>query len=304
MYSSQLDGIETATLSAGALQAEFAPALGMAGVSLRHQGDELLDRQAGLLAYARTGAVMGVPLLYPWANRLAGHEYMVDGRDVRLPAGPPLVHCEEHGLPIHGLLHASPHWRVTSQDGTRIRAMLDFGAHTALLAAFPFPHTLELEASLSTDRLRVRTTVRPTGTTAVPIAFGFHPYLRLPGVPRATWRVGLPPRRHLVLDERGIPTGTGERQPATRLELGERSFDDGFDGLASESAFRVAGGGRTIAVELESGYPAAQVFSPRGRDFICFEPMTAPTNALRTGAGLRRVAPGGTFTATFSIAVA
>ena len=188
MYVTQLEGIDTVTLSAGALQAEFAPALGMAGVSLRHFGDELLDRQAGLLAYARTGAVMGVPLLYPWANRLAGHDYMLDGRDVRLPSGPPLVHCEEHGLPIHGLLHASPHWRTTSRDETRIRAMLDFGAHPELLAAFPFPHTLEIEASLSIDRLRIATTVRPTSTTAVPIAFGFHPYLRLPGVPRAGWQ--------------------------------------------------------------------------------------------------------------------
>jgi aldose 1-epimerase len=303
MYSGQLEGTETVTLSAGALQAEFAPALGMAGVSLRHQGDELLDRQAGLLTYARTGAVMGVPLLYPWANRLAGHDYTLEGREVRLPSGPPLVHCEEHGLPIHGLLHASPHWRLTSRDRTRIRATLDFGAHAELLAAFPFPHTLEIEASLSPERLRIATTVTPTSATAVPIAFGFHPYLRLPGVPRAAWQVTLPPRRDLVLDERGIPTGAGRRRPATRFELGGRSFDDGYDGLSSRSTFCVAGAGRTIAVELEAGYPSAQVFSPPGRDFICFEPMTAPTNALRSGTGLRRVQPGDTFRATFSIAV-
>ena len=302
MHSTQLEGIDTMTLSAGSLQAEFAPALGMAGVSFRHEGDELLDRQAGLLAYARTGAVMGVPLLYPWANRLAGHDYMLDGHDVRLPSGPPLVHCEEHGLPIHGLLHASPHWRTKSRDDTRISAMLDFGAHSELLAAFPFRHTLEIEASVSPDRLSITTTIRPTSATAVPIAFGFHPYLRLPGVPRAEWQVTLPPRRHLVLDPRGIPSGAGERHPATRFELGERGFDDGYDGLASRSIFSVCGGGRTITVELESGYPAAQVFAPRGKDFICFEPMTAPTNALRSGTGLRRVASGA-FTASFSIAV-
>ena len=299
-----IEGFDTVTLSAGALAAEFAPALGMAGVSFRHHGDELLDRRAGLLAYARTGAVMGVPLLYPWANRLAGHDYALDGRDVRLPSGPPLVHCEEHGLPIHGLLHASPHWRITARDETRIGAALDFGAHRELVAAFPFPHTLEIEASLTTDRLRVTTTVRPTSSVAGPIAFGFHPYLRVPGVPREAWQLTLPPRRHLVLDERGIPTGAADRRPSARLQLGDRSFDDGYDGLASPSIFGVAGGGRTITVELESGYPAAQVFAPRGMDFVCLEPMTAPTNALRSGAGLRRVAPGAAFSASFSIAVA
>ena len=46
-----------------------------------------------------------------------------------------------------------------------------------------------------------------------------------------------------------------------------------------------------------------QVFAPAGSQFICFEPMTAPTNALRSGVGLRRVMPGREFTAVFSIAV-
>src|SRR3954463_9724820 len=106
-----LDGFETVTLFAGELAASFAPGLGMAGVSLRHAGDELLDRRAGLSAYAERGAVMGIPILHPWANRLAGFEYVVDGRAVRLPGGPPLVRCEEDGPPIPKLLRRSPPWR-------------------------------------------------------------------------------------------------------------------------------------------------------------------------------------------------
>ena len=50
----------------------------------------------------------------------------------------------------------------------------------------------------------------------MPVAFGFHPYLRLPGAVRAAWELRLPPRRHLVLDLRGIPTGTGEREVGLR----------------------------------------------------------------------------------------
>src|SRR5919198_291113 len=112
----------------------------MAGVSLKHAGEELLDRQAGLAAYAEHGAVMGIPILHPWANRLAGFDYAVDGRSVRLPGGPPLVRCEEHGLPIHGLLNGSRDWRVRSivagGDGVRLSAGLVFDAHPELLAAF------------------------------------------------------------------------------------------------------------------------------------------------------------------------
>lgn len=302
-----LDGFDTVTLAAGQLETAFAPRAGMVGVSLRHAGEELLDRQAGLRMYVERGSVMGIPILHPWANRLAGFDYAVDGQTVRLPDGPPLVRCEDHGLPIHGLLSGSPHWRVrsTARDARRARlsAVLDFGAHRELLAAFPFPHTLRLDATLDAGGLTVATTLTAPGDLAVPVAFGFHPYLRLPGADRSTWRVDLPPRRYLFADVRSIPTGHYEADHATRLTLGTRSFDDGFTAIAEGAAFAVAGAGRRVTVTFASGYPAAQIFSPPGGQFICFEPMTAPTNALRSGDGLRRVKPGRSSTAVFRIDV-
>jgi aldose 1-epimerase len=208
-----LEGFGTVTLAAGDLDASFAPRAGMAGVSLRHADEELLDRGAGLRAYVERGAVMGVPLLHPWANRLAGFDYAVDGRTVRLPDGPPLVRCEEHGLPIHGLLGGSPHWRVRSATTTSLSTALAFDAYPELLAAFPFPHTVALDVGLDPGGLTIATTVTATGDVPVPVAFGFHPYLRLPGVPRSTWRVGLPARRYLFADARAIPTGHDEDEP-------------------------------------------------------------------------------------------
>jgi aldose 1-epimerase len=302
-----LDGFDTMTLAAGQLEVAFAPGAGMVGVSLRHAGEELLDRRAGLRTYVDRGAVMGIPILHPWANRLAGFDYAVDGRALRLPDGPPLVRCEEHGLPIHGLLSGSPHWRVrsTSRDSRRARlsAALDFGAHRELLAAFPFPHTLALDATLDAAGLTIATTLTATGEVAVPVAFGFHPYLRLPGADRSTWRLQLPARRYLFADVRSIPTGQYEDEHATGLTLGSRSFDDGFTGIRDGAQFAVAGAGRRITVTFMSGYPAAQIFSPPGGQFVCFEPMTAPTNALRGGHGLRRVEPGRSLTAVFRIDV-
>src|SRR3954449_3589309 len=101
----------TVTLAAGALEASFAPHAGMAGVSLRHQGDELLSPEAGLAAYLERGAVMGIPLLHPWANRL----------DLNLPGPLPR---DEHGLPIHGVLPRP--WHVLDAQATQLAAALDF----------------------------------------------------------------------------------------------------------------------------------------------------------------------------------
>src|SRR5436190_3335419 len=99
------------------------------------------------------------------------HTYTLDGHHVRLPGGPPLVHCEEHGLPIHGLLNASPHWAVTPDaNAARLTASLDFAAHPDLMAAFPFPHELTIEASLDPAGLALATTVRPSADQRVPVS--------------------------------------------------------------------------------------------------------------------------------------
>ncbi|MGH3524324.1 MAG: aldose 1-epimerase, partial [Mycobacterium sp.] len=50
------------------------------------------------------------------------------------------------------------------------------------------------------------------------------------------------------------------------------------------------------------GYPAAQIFAPPGEDVVCFEPMAAPTDALRRG-GYRSAQPGDSAVAVFSIRV-
>ena len=300
-----VDGFEAITLAAGALEATFVPDVGMVATSFRCAGAELLDPRRGLAGYRERGTVMGVPLLHPWANRLARDELVVGGRRVRL-GGSPLVRRDEHGLAIHGLLGAHPGWSVHEVDAdghvARLAAVLDFAADRDLLDAFPFRHELVVEATLTAQALRIATTVRATGTVAVPIAFGYHPYLRLPDPDRAEWQVRLPPRRHLQLDESSLPTGAGDRQAASAFRLADLGFDDGYDGIEDGARFVVAGGGREIAVTHERGYPAAQVFSPPGAPFICFEPMTAPTNALCSGAA-RLVAPGESFTAAFSIAV-
>jgi aldose 1-epimerase len=196
---------------------------------------------------------MGLPLLYPWANRLADDEVVLDGRRVRLPdpARPPRVWRDKRGLPIHGLLGAHPGWSVreTSADAhaATLVAELDFSADPALIAAFPFPHALRVAATLTGRSLRMATTVLPTAAVAVPIAFGYHPYLRIPGVDRTDWEVCLPARRRLELDKRLLPTGRGEPEGPARLRLAHARFDDGYDGLDDGATFSVGPAARRSA---------------------------------------------------------
>jgi galactose mutarotase-like enzyme len=248
-------------------------------------------------------AVDGIPLLYPWANRLAGFGYEALGRRVELEQGSPLLELDQNGLPIHGLLRSWSQWEVLGSEERRIEVALDFGSHAELLRAFPFPHELRIGARLDGAGLEITTTLDANQGAAVPVAFGYHPYFTLPGVPRETWEIEVPVAESLALDELMIPTGA--REPVRGLDgpLGERSFDGGYAAVDHARPFAVTGGGRRIEVRFDERFPFAQVYSPPGAEFICFEPMTAPTNALRSGQDLPVVEPGGTFTATWRVAL-
>jgi aldose 1-epimerase len=148
-------------------------------------------------------------------------------------------------------------------------------------------------------------TLTPTSPDPVPVAFGFHPYLTLPGSDRRSWRIELPVRRRARLDERGIPTGEHEPVSAGSLDgpLGDRRFDDSFDELGRAPVFAVSDARRRVQVEFLAGYRVAQVYAPGGSDFICFEPMTAPVDALRSGRDLVMTGPDASFLAEFAVTV-
>lgn len=274
----------------------------MIGSALTDGGVQLLGQRRGLDAYITAGKTMGIPILYPWANRLGANTYSAEDVTVTLVPGANGVRTDPAGLPIHGVLAAYPGWRVTAESANELTAELDFGADPTLLASFPYPHVLAMAVRLVERTLTVRTTVTATGDRAVPLCFGFHPYLHIPDIARGEWTIETARLRRLYLDGRGLPTGETAEQPAMSRRLRDESLDDGYDQVDDGSVFAVSGGGRRLQVCFERGYPAAQIFAPPGEDVVCFEPMAAPTDALRRG-GYRVARPGEPAIAQFSIRV-
>ncbi len=288
----------------GETRAEFVPAANMVCRSLRHRGAELLNPGRGVEAYAQRGKTMGIPLLHPWANRLAGPSYRVSETTVRLPGPQGHYATDPNGLPIHGALPGHLRWAVQAgSPPERVSARLLWDA-PELLKLFPFEHELLFDAEVAGGGVMLTTTLRATGSKPVPVAFGFHPYLRIPGSSRRDWRVVLGATQRLVLDEQMIPTGAQEPLVEREFMLGEHSWDDGLAGLDPGAArFQVSDGTTTLTVSFEEGFDYAQVYAPPEHDYICFEPMTAPTNALNSGRGLTLVAPGDDYRTRWSIAV-
>ena len=290
------------TIVAGDLEAVFLPAHGMIGASLRHRGAEILRRVEDLQTMAMKRSAAGIPLLHPWANRLAGFRYCAAGREVALDPLSPLLHLDDYGLPIHGVSWSRLAWEVTETRKDALVARLDW-ARNEHLAIFPFRHRLEMIATLRQDGLTLETRLVAGHDAPVPVSFGYHPYFGLPGLPRSQWRLGLPAMRRLALDRRQIPTGKEDSFDGRDEELGALDFDDGFAMLEGTESFSLEGAGRRITLELLEGYRYAQVFAPKGKEYVALEPMTAPANALMSGNGLKLVNPGGRFLAAFRIRV-
>lgn len=284
------------------LTASYVPVAGMICTSLADDGVEFLGQRRGLQAYVTSGKTMGIPVLYPWANRLSASKYGIDGAVVTLTPGVAGVRTDEHGVPIHGVLAAYPGWLVTDQTDNTLVASLDWSGKPRLLATFPFPHVLTMSVTLADRTLTVETTVRPTTAASVPLCYGYHPYLQIPGVPRADWVLETPAMRHLPVDNWGIPSGETVAWDGDAEPLGDRELDHGFDEVTDGAVFTLSGGDRRIEVEYGTGYPAAQLFAPHSDDVIGIEPMAAPTDALRRG-NFRQAMPGAPDTSRFSIRV-
>jgi aldose 1-epimerase len=71
-------------IQSGKTKAQFLPEQGMLGASLQYEGVEILRRVEDLQVAARKGSTAGIPILYPWGNRLSKFEFEIAGKRIHL----------------------------------------------------------------------------------------------------------------------------------------------------------------------------------------------------------------------------
>ncbi len=248
-------------------------------------------------SYRVHGARAGITLLHPWANRLGPGARSAHHRALIFDADDRTVSRDSNGLPIHGLASESG-WNVERVGATRCHAQLSAPS----VKAFPFPHRVDVTLELvKQSHLAVETTVTCTEDVHVPVAFGWHTYFRFER--SADAELVLPRRDRVALDDLGLPTGSRRTEPTGHVRIGRRHLDNNYVGISDGSSLSLHADHGAIDVIHELGFASAQIFAPLDAPVLSLEPMTAPTNALRTGLGLRFAGPQDPFTARFSIRV-
>jgi aldose 1-epimerase len=248
-------------------------------------------------------------ILAPWPNRLQDGRFSRYGFDAQAPLDEPA-----RGNAIHGLVRWLP-WQVISSAESRV----ELGCVLHPQPGYPWRLRLRILYELNDEGLTATLTAENVSEGPAPFGVGFHPYVTLGGAIDDA-ALTIPATRRWSGDDRGLPT-TDEPVGGTPFDftsattIGTTQLDTAFSDLTRDDDGRVR-----VVVASQDGADRVTVWAGRGFDYlmiytgdtlepvlrrrrgIAIEPMTCPPNALRTGSGVIRLQPFGSWTGTWGIA--
>jgi aldose 1-epimerase len=254
----------------------------------------IVDAFPDFAANPRSAGRNGVPILFPYPNRVKLGRFSFEGKVYELP-----INSGPHA--IHGFAIDAP-WDVvgTSTEGgeASITGRYQISKNTPeKLAHWPTDAVLQVRYGLAGHRLSMTVTVSNPTARNLPYGFGIHPYFRLPFPPGRdldATRVVLPASRAWTL-EGFIPTG--ETRPVdARLDFRKGQprkglkLDDVLTGLSFEGDRCVCrlvdlGLRSEFRLSFDRGFRELVVYTPPdAENVISLEPYTQTTDAVNLAA--------------------
>jgi aldose 1-epimerase len=248
----------------------------------------------------------GIPVLFPFPNRIRGGRFSFGGHDYQLP-------CNDStkANAIHGFSPRLP-WHVNATAATSVTLSFRINRDAPECSKlWPGDIELALTWELTSTALSCRAEVRNQNSGPVPFGLGFHPYFRLTG---PNDRISVPASGRWELVE-SLPTGTiipvdaafDLRQPR---RVGDLSLDDVYTHLDisdHQPGPLVVGrllraDGWSVAVRVSADFREMVVFTPPHGKAVCLEPYTCPTDAVNLAArgidaGWKQLLAGGVWSA-------
>lgn len=264
----------------------------------------------------------GIPVLFPFPNRIRDGRFTWDGREYQLPKN------DSTGKnAIHGFACRRP-WRVVDQGADEDSAWVtgEFrGSADAPDTAkqWPADQRIQLTIRLKERMLRLEAAVDNPGTTSLPFGLGYHPYFRVPllaGGSDEQCLVQVNANTYWQLDE-NLPTGRLLPVDSTR----ELSHWSSYSELKLDDLLVAAGpslpphaslrgrirqnpDGVELRVSASQAFRETVVFTPPHRQAFCIEPYTCATDAINLqqqgmDAGLLVLGPGESWTGVVELSI-
>ncbi len=241
------------------------------------------------LATGRGAFGSGIPILFPFPNRIKGGAFKFEGKEIAVPKN------EGGRNAIHGIVAEKP-WQLLATDtaaAASVTGRIDTAALPELLSAWPIPFTLEVTYRLAGDTLAMEAVMKNPGPGVLPCGFGTHGYFALPGERTVENTVlAAPVRKRWKLDNL-IPTGELEPLPAEDAKLatgtliGKRVFDTVYGDIAFTSggaACVLSTAARALTLAIDATTRVLVIYTPPHRGSIAIEPYTCVTDAFNLAA--------------------
>jgi aldose 1-epimerase len=284
------------TLGAGDLRIRILPSLGGAVAGFTAGGFPVFRETPPMPGSVSDTA--SFPLI-PFSNRIRGgrfgfgeaiYQLPVDKRDARF-----INHGHTRHLP----------WEVVASSATGVTLRF---TQAAAGPAWPFPFVAEQVFELSPEALTMRARIRNDHVAPAPAGLGFHPYFtRLPGTRLQFSAACLWEADELDISIRSaVPAGRFDFSADRALELPLINHAYGqWDGKAQISH----PAGPKISIRAAGALDHLIFFTPEGRNFFGFEPVSHRPDALNALAdkrdlGMAILAPGAWLEGRVTIAVA
>lgn len=259
----------------------------------------------------------GIPLLFPFPNRIRDSRFLWEGREYVLPVDT-VGHAGDHA--IHGFCLDRP-WQVTQQSENSVSGEFRL-SRDAPDRRDLWPADFQIGVRYEVLGPALRCDVRIINPDRVPLPFGFgtHPYFKLPLDAQSRFDdclVEAPVSQQYELVD-CLPTGrtmpiAAETDLQGGVRLGGLKLDDVYTGVGYAQHGLV-----TRVVDPQAGLEVVQscdrsfrdviVFTPPWLPAVCIEPYTCVTDAINLqqaghDAGLRVLQPGEEFRTWFEVRV-
>ncbi len=279
---------------------------------------DVLSANEGFESGGHPASRSGIPLLFPYPNRIARGRYSWNGSDYQLT--PNAVPFDKTGNAIHGFCIDRP-WRITAQSQSSVTAVFRTSVDAPdRLHLWPADAEIEVTYELNGACLRSIIKVNNPSEQPLPWGFGTHAYFRLP-LSSATsayqCTIYAPASRVWELDE-CLPSGkthaVSEKADLSRSPaFGGLKLDDVYTGIAAEDknvVCRITDPAAKVMVEQKCSTAFREIvaFTPPWATAVCLEPYTCVTDAINLqqkgiDAGLQILPPGETWSGRIDIEV-
>ncbi|TGK04086.1 aldose 1-epimerase [Leptospira langatensis] len=234
-------------------------------------------------------------LMFPWVNRHASSDFILNGRSIRDER----IVRDNGGYPVHGAVHSLERKALKIRPdgkGGEFRVLFPEEWKDSPLSCVAIREEYSLEETAAGTLLSIKTRFNNLRSDSVRFAYGYHPYFSLVG-DIADWNLKLTLDKNIELNENLVPIQPFISNPVNSI-VSDGSIPE-LDHLfyGREPRVILENSKLKYSITIFSPHPEDgqiplnyyQIYTKPDKTAIAIEPCSAPGNALLSGQDLKEL---------------